>query len=321
MSSADDSTLRELVRYAAMAASSHNAQAWKFRLAPDRITVIPDFARRTPAVDPDDHHLYASLGCATENLVQAARGLGFAAAARYSASADAVHVDLAPATPERTALFDALPQRQCTRGDYDGRSVPDEDLARLVEAGTGDGVRVVVLTERERLERIVAFVAEATRMQVNDPAFVVELKRWIRFSDAEAERTRDGLQSRASGNPAAPRWIASLLFGAFFNTAKEAERYARQIRSSAGVAAFVSDEDDRPHWIEAGRAYERFALQATALGIRNAFINQPVEVPGLRTELASWLGVGRRRPDLLVRFGYGAEMPRSLRRPIEDLIV
>jgi hypothetical protein len=23
----------------------------------------------TPAVDPDDHHLYASLGCAAENLV------------------------------------------------------------------------------------------------------------------------------------------------------------------------------------------------------------------------------------------------------------
>ena len=33
------------------------------------------------------------------------------------------------------------------------------------------------------------------------------------------------------------------------------------------------------HWIEVGRACQRFALQATALGLKCAFINQPVEVP------------------------------------------
>jgi hypothetical protein len=40
----------------------------------------------------------------------------------------------------------------------------------------------------------------------------------------------------------------------------------------------------RPHWIDVGRAYERFALQATALGICNAFLNQPVEVPSIRSQ-------------------------------------
>ena len=39
-----------------------------------------------------------------------------------------------------------------------------------------------------------------------------------------------------------------------------------------------------------GRAYERFALAATSLGVRNAFVNQPVEVPawtGACTSFAS----------------------------------
>ncbi len=321
MSPPDDNALRELVRYAVMAASSHNTQPWKFRLAPGRISVVPDHERRTPAVDPDDHHLYCSVGCAVENLVQAARGLGFAATARYSASADAVHVDLASAPAERTPLFDALAERQCTRADFDGRPLEENAQAALVEAAQGEGVRAVFFTDPARIATIVELVNEATRAQVNDPAFVVELKRWIRFSDAEAERTRDGLHARSSGNPSAPRWLASLAFGAFFNSRREAEKYSRQIASSAGVAVFLSDEDDRTHWIEAGRAYERFALQATALGIRNAFINQPLEVPRLRTELAARLGLGRRRPDLMVRYGYGPLLPRSLRRPIEDMLL
>lgn len=68
--------LRELVRYATLAPSSHNTQCWKFRLEADAISIWPDLSRRCPAVDPDDHHLFVSLGCAAENLIQAALANG-----------------------------------------------------------------------------------------------------------------------------------------------------------------------------------------------------------------------------------------------------
>ena len=54
----------DLVRVAALAANGHNTQPWRFSLAANEIRIEPDFARRTPIVDPDDHHLYVSLGCA-----------------------------------------------------------------------------------------------------------------------------------------------------------------------------------------------------------------------------------------------------------------
>jgi hypothetical protein len=73
--------------------------------------------------------------------------------------------------------------------------------------------------------------------------------------------------------------------------------------------------------VEVGRCYERFALQATALGIRNAFLNQPVEEAALRPEFAEALNLGAGRPDLVVRFGRGPEMPRSPRRPVEAVLV
>ena len=101
----------------------------------------------------------------------------------------------------------------------------------------------------------------------------------------------------------------------------ENDKYAKQLRSSAGVAVFVGERADPANWFEVGRAYEHFALAATALGVRTAFVNQPVEVRAVRTQFAQWLGLGSQRPDLVVRFGRGPQMPFSLRRPVSDVIV
>ena len=65
----------------------------------------------------------------------------------------------------------------------------------------------------------------------------------------------------------------------------------------------------------AGRACQRFALQATALGL-----NQPIEVPALRPELAALVGLQGRRPDIVMRFGRGQDMPFSARRPVSAVI-
>jgi len=45
-------------------------------------------------------------------------------------------------------------------------------------------------------------------------------------------------------------------------------------------------------------------------------LNQPVEVADLRPELARLIGFPSRRPDLVMRFGYGPALPFSLRRPV-----
>jgi hypothetical protein len=111
------------------------------------------------------------------------------------------------------------------------------------------------------------------------------------------------------------------MMGLFFTPKSENERYARQIRNSAGIAVFVSDVSDKAHWLETGRCYERFALQATALGIRNALLNQPIEVASVRPQFATAMGLGDRRPDLVVRFGRGPALPLSMRRPVQSVLV
>ena len=310
--------LRDLLRQATLAASSHNTQPWKFTLAERSLTIRPDFTRRTPIVDPDDHHLFVSLGCATENLVHAALASGLHADVRIHD--DSIDVAFDDTTPVRSPLFDAIPVRQCSRSIYDGRPLTATELRILEDITQGDGVHAVVLTAPPQIETVLDYVTRGNTTQIGDRAFVEELKTWIRFSEAEAVRTGDGLFSRTTGNPAVPRWLGSRLLGMLLTPKSENDKCAKQLRSSAGVIVFVSGANDRQHWIEVGRCYERFALQATALGIRTAFLNQPVEVAPLRAQLAAWLNLGARRADLVVRFGRGPEMPRSLRRPIEQVL-
>ncbi len=83
---------------------------------------------------------------------------------------------------------------------------------------------------------------------------------------------------------------------------------------------YCSPSSDKAIWVNAGRASKRFAFEAATLGIKHAFINQPVEVHNLRAHFANYLGIGERRPDLVARFGYEPALPRSSRRTLESVI-
>ena len=83
----------------------------------------------------------------------------------------------------------------------------------------------------------------------------------------------------------------------------------------------ASEADTQTAWVRAGQVYERLALKMTALGIKSAFLNQPIEVAALRSQFQSAMGLGAALPQLLVRFGYADAMPRSLRRPVEHVLI
>lgn len=319
----DDSadTYRALVHCATLAASSHNTQPWKFKVERDRITILPDLSRRCPAVDPDDHHLYASLGCAAENIIVAAPAFGLEGHCSYDASMSGVQIGFQPMPPVRSALFEAIAQRRCSRVEFDGSPLDADQLNLLQDAAYGQGVSVMFITDKHQKEQVGAYVAQGNRAQFADTAWAAELKSWIRFSAREAVHSNDGLYGPVMGNPAVPRWLGLLFMRFAFSAERQNRKDIRNIQSSAALAVISSDVDDKPHWIEAGRCYQRLALQAAALDLRTAFINQPVEVAALRADFARQLGLGDRRPDLIVRIGRGPETPRSLRRPVEEVLV
>ena len=314
---------RQLIRCATLAASSHNTQPWRFRVGPDAITIVADFTRRCSVVDPDDGHLFKSLGCAVENLVQAAAAQGLATSIEFDDNLDAVVVGLAPspsATPPTSELFEAISLRQCTRQPFDSTPIATDELVALELAANGRGVRAVIITDPDRLAAVGELVADGDLAPLTDHSFRRELLSWIRFNPGTAVSSGDGLAGRCTRNPSLPTVVGRLLAPLVIRARSQAKTDTTNIRSSAGVAVFATETDDKLAWIEAGRAYQRFALQAAAFDIRTAFINQPIEVRALRAKFDAVVGLDGEHAQLALRFGHGELAPYSLRRPIDEVL-
>ncbi len=171
------------------------------------------------------------------------------------------------------------------------------------------------------MEIVQDYVYQGNLRQYSDPAFVNELVDWVRFNKREAMNSLDGLFSRCSGNPEVPRWLGQIVVRRT-KPKQQAASDTKKLRSSAGVVVIASTSEEKVAWVKVGQVYERLALQMTALNIKSALLNQPIEVSDLRSEFSRAIGLGTIQPQLLMRFGYTPEaMPRSMRRPLSEVLI
>jgi hypothetical protein len=227
--------IKDIIRFATLAANGHNTQPWRFAVEDSYIALFRDGTRRTPAVDPDDHHLFVSLGCTAENLAIAACVTGRPGEILLEpGDGSAVRFQFLTGPPAPNPLFNAIPLRQSTRTAYDGHPVPTADLAALERAGAEPGVSLILVTDRRRMDQIRDLVVAGNDAQMADRAFMAELKHWLRFNPHRAAASGDGLFSATSGNPILPDLLGRLAFDAFFSADAERDRYARQIDPRRG---------------------------------------------------------------------------------------
>lgn len=321
--------LLELVRQASLAASGHNMQPWIFEIEDDKISILPDYARRLPVVDSQDRELWISLGCASENLVIAARAMGYAAEATNTEQGVTVQW-MEGGVHEDDVLAAAIPLRQCNRAGYTMAFVSDADMEKLRPLTVHGNAAALFIQDGEDMKTLQSLVMEGDIQQYADAAFVNELVESLRFNKREALETRDGLFSACSGNPKVPRFIGKLFVKPGMGD-QQAEKDCQLMDTASGLFLINTLGDTKGDWISAGRLYQRMALQMTNLGITHSFLNQPIELPALREEVQTFVEGGVkdnpwhedrfRVPQLLLRYGYAAEpMPYSLRRPLDEVI-
>ena len=316
----EDSPMRNLIHYATLAANGHNTQPWKFAVQENTIEIHPDYSRELKVVDPQHRELWISLGCALENLLVAARATGHAAEVSYPDSTDVIRVSLASDSLQPSPLFDAIPERQNTRSEYDGRPIPASDLDRILSLPIEPGVSLSIVTTTNELDTLVEYVNQGNLRQYADTSFVDELIEWLRFNKREALAAMDGLYSVCSGNPEVPGWLGRM-FVAGTKPQQQADVDAKKLRSSSAAVVIASETEDKSTWVRTGQVYERLALQTTALGIKSAFLNQPIEVSELCSQFQNAVGLGASLPQLLLRLGYADAMPKSLRRPVDAVLI
>ncbi len=71
-------------------------------------------------------------------------------------------------------------------------------------------------------------------------------------------------------------------------------------------------------WVRAGEALQRVLLTAALYEVSASYLNQPIEVPPLRRDLATFIPDGH--PHVLFRVGFAADASGTHRRGVHDVL-
>jgi hypothetical protein len=314
--------IKELIKFATKAPSGHNTQPWKFVILDDEIQIHPDYSRELPIVDADNHELWISLGCALENMVIAGKKFGLkneVSIALETKDQALIRVKLS-ASDEKSndELFNYIEARQSTGNAYSREKLSAQDINGLKDSFNFPGITIRFFLQDE-INVLEPFIIEGSDRQFGNKKFITELIEWCRFSEKEASGKGDGLWSSSMGLPNAGRFIGTFVLKHFISAKSEAKRWRKLIHSSSGFVLFIADKNDVEHWVNLGRAFQRFGLAATKLNISHSHVNMPCEEIEVRKKMAEKLGLSGKYPLLLIRFGHSNKMPYSFRGPVEEV--
>jgi nitroreductase len=313
-----------LLRYAVLAPSGHNTQPWLFRVAGDAVELHADRARALPVVDPDDRALIVSCGAALLNLRIALRAFGYRddAYELLPAPDDAdllARVGLVagqePSEDDR-ALLASIEARRTTRTAYDERELPAGLDGRLQDEAAREGAWLHVVRGDER-ETVATLIAEGDRAQMASKAFRRELAAWIHPNRSRAAR---GMRGYGFGFGDTMSLAGPLVIRALDTGSRQAAKDERMAMRSPLLAVLGTKDDAPGDWLAAGQTLERVLLRACAEGLTSSFLNQPVEVAGLRPRLAAAIGTDG-HPQLVLRFGYGPTVRPSPREAVDEVVI
>jgi len=316
--------LRYLLNYAVLAPSGHNSQPWLFKIEGDKVELYADRRRALPVCDPDDRELIMACGAALFNLRIALRHFGFEG--RVKTMPDKNEPDLLARvtfgekrkpTIEESKLLQAITQRRTNRMPFERREVPDNVLNELKAAAGKEGAWLHLIRSEEDRRVVAEFVAEGDRIQMANQSFRRELGAWMH---ANRDVSHDGMPGYALGLKGLSSSLAPIVVRTFDFGKGQAAKDQQLATGSPVLALLGTEANQTEDWLRAGLALERVLLLARTENVWASFLNQPIEVPEIRTKLLDLVGV-RGFPQLLLRLGYGPNVKPTPRRTAGEVLM
>lgn len=308
-------SIRAIVQRAILAPSSHNTQPWRFRATASAVELLADRTRALPVNDPFDRELVISCGAALMALRAALAAAGLGARVHLlpdGADADrlaCVELTAEPADADLAVLSPSIEQRRTYRKAFDTREVAPEVIASVTSSVSAEGARLLTLDAEQR-QAAGALVAEGDRAQWSDPRWRRELAMWM-----HPRRDGDGLAVPALAAPVAQAVVRTFDMGNGV-----AAKDQQVLVASAWLTVLTTTGDDVRSWLHAGQALQRGLLTGCCHGLQASYLNQPVQLPSLRTRLQFMLATAD-HPQLLMRWGHPTEtLPSAPRRALDAVL-
>ncbi len=280
-----DGTLKALLEAAVLAPSGANEQPWRWVRAGEDLWLLPERRFGDSLLNHRDNATFLALGAAAENVVLKAHELGLAARVTVPSSelprcafkffpAGAATAGVEAHTWD--ALVGYLDQRHTNRRRVAGAPIAPEhldELARVVAAS--EGLTLSFASQRAAIAEVAEVAGRADRIRMLHQVGHRDLVRELRWTAAEAEKERDGIDLRtldlSAAEHAGLRMLRSPRVAELLRTWKRGhglERLTRKaLLAASAVGLITSAGDSIQARFAAGRALERVWLTATRLGL------------------------------------------------------
>lgn len=318
-----DALTTAMAEAARLAPSMHNSQPWRFVAGPERLQVLIDATRATPAVDPSGRSMWLSCGAAVLNALLTARANDRTCTASVGPTKE--QPDLVAtltlggtvlATSPELELARAISRRHTVREPFDRTPVPADLVRRLRDAVEGEHAWLAVVNRADEMVELAVLTGHAEAAETADHSYREELRSWLRAAGTDAS---DGIPL-AIVEPGHAH--SSVPLRAFV---EGADPLATDDDGPPPVerpllAVVGTDGDSQVDWIRAGMAMQRLWLTATARGLAASPMTQALDHAAFRARLSSVIGLENGHPQMLLRIGYGVQDHTTGRRPMSDLL-
>lgn len=329
---------RRALSYALLAPNPHNRQPWLVRLDGDQaLTLFCDLDRRLPATDPLDRQITIGCGAFLELLAIAAAEDGYTAIITpFPEGEDMRALDRRPVAQvefvadqaQPDPLFAQILNRRSNKSVYHPRDVPQPQLAELAEAGSAFGTRAETVGNTALAAQLRDLTWRGHITEMTTPVALQESVDLMRIGAAEVRANPDGieLEGPVMGAGQLLGIVSRDSLGDPKSTAfQQGLDMYREMAMSGRAFGWLSNGDrSRTDQLNAGRAYVRLNLKATALGLGvhpwSQSLQEYPEMSKLYDEVHTLIGDGRRL-QMLFRIGYADPIIPTPRRGLNAHLV
>ncbi|MDO9259046.1 MAG: nitroreductase family protein [Polaromonas sp.] len=286
---------RWILSYAILAPHSHNLQSWLVDLRqPGEIMLYCDLTRLLPETDPQSRQIMMSQGTFLELLDLAAKQKGLRAditlfpqgefgPATLDKRPVARIVLAADAGVKPDPLFADILKRHTNREAYEMREPATDALQAIAASVAPFALRTgfVGTSQPDLMQKHRAIAMEAWRIELVTPRTVLESFKVLRVGPREIAEHRDGLTINT------PMVRALTLLGLFDRskapgpddtaTTGQIKDFNTKIAATPAFFWMVTEGNDRKTQVNAGRAYARAQLAATAHGLAMQPLSQALQ--------------------------------------------
>lgn len=312
-----------MVEAAIKAPSGHNTQPWLFKLKENAIDVIPNLKYILPIVDPSNRELFISIGAAVENLCLKALELGYETSVKINIETEVATICLVKSDVKSDVLVDQIEKRQTNRNVYSAKIISDDIIHQLKNLSNNLYISQYIISKDDPLfETMKRYVSLGNEIQLNDEEFKDELLRYIRLNKKGVTDKPTGLSYKVMGAPSLPTFISKPIVKLLLKADKQNKGDMKKIDSSSHLILLTTQSNTLEEWILLGRYLQRFLLTLTSLNISSAYINQPMEIGELASQIKrKYPEFQREYPTLLLRIGYAKSAPFSPRQNIKNFLL